>query len=573
VPRASRHGAARHAFCWLRPNRAAARNTHDEPDAPAPDRHQDWSPDMLAFLKEVTKHTSIYGMGGMATKVIGFFLLPLYTHYLTPADYGVLGLLYITMRVLDIVVIQGMTTSIFRAYSFDYRGDPKNQAEAVRTAYYYSVGSALLLFGFLSMFAGPLNDLVFKAGEWTHLFRLMFLAGIFRATQNIPRQIMRAHRKSTQYSLIQLGDFVSAALLNVYFIVYAKQGLAGIVYSEVIREGALMIVFFFPIRSYLAKSFSKSKLWEMLCFGLPKVPGGLSFLVLSASDRYFLEHYSTATELGLYSVGYRLATLLSDFAIQPFMQTWPSMYFPLAKDSKDEGKEVLGRFLTYFMVVVGFMALGICVFVKPLLHVMADPQFHGAERVVPLVVLALLFSGLYRVITVGVNIKKKNYWLPIMVASAAVINIVFNALLIPKWGMMGAAWATVIAYAVMCLASYIVDEYYFPIRYEWGRVLRVAVAVGMTYATSVFVTPDHFVGQLAAGCAMLLLYPALLGVLGFYNAAELKTLRRLANQEIRLGRRRPPLAALAAPAAAPEPTAPPAELVGAATGVERRDAD
>jgi O-antigen/teichoic acid export membrane protein len=484
---------------------------------------------MLNFLKEVTKHTSIYGMGGMATKVIGFFLLPLYTHYLTPADYGVLGLLYITMRVLDIVVIQGLTTSIFRAYSFDYKGDPDNQADAVCTAYYYSIASAILFFGGMVVLSGPINDLIFKNANWAHLIRLMLLAGIFRATQNIPRQIMRAHRKSVAYSTIQLADMVAAALLNILFIVVMKKGLAGIVYSEVIREGLLMIVFYFPVRRYLSKRFSRAKLHEMLAFGLPKVPGGLSFLVLSASDRYFLEHYSTATELGLYSVGYRLATLISDFAINPFIQTWPTMYFPLCKDSKDEGKEVLGRFLTYFTVVVGFMGLAICVFVQPLLHIMADPKFHGADRVVPLVVAALLFSGLYRVITVGVNIRKKNYWLPIMVGGAAVVNIIFNALLIPRWGMMGAAWATVIAYAVMCIASYYVDEHYFPIRYEWGRIGRILAALAITYTVSVYATPENLFGQIACGFAMLMLYPALLGALGFYNESELARLRKIAN--------------------------------------------
>jgi O-antigen/teichoic acid export membrane protein len=378
---------------------------------------------------------------------------------------------------------------------------------------------------------------------------------------------MRAHRQSVAYSAIQLGDFVSAALLNVWFIVFQHQGLKGIVFSEVVREGLLMVVFFFPVRRYLRPSFSKAKLYEMLAFGLPKVPGGLSFLVLSASDRYFLEHYSTATELGLYSVGYRLATLLSDFAIQPFIQTWPTMYFPLAKDSKDQGKAVLGRFLTYFMVLVGFMSLAICAFVKPLLHVMADEKFKGADRVVPLVVLALVFSGVYRVITVGVNIMKKNIWLPIMVGGAAVINIIFNALLIPKHGMMGAAWATVISYCIMCVASYFVDEYYFPIRYEWGRIARVCAAVGISYTASVYVTPDNFVGQIAAGSAMMLLYPALLGVLGFYNEGELKLLRKLANTPIG---RRPRFESVEepAPASAATPAEPSSlpELVAA--GVE-----
>lgn len=493
---------------------------------------------MLSFLKELTKHTTIYGMGGLASKLVGFVLLPLYTHYLTPADYGVLGLLYITMRVLDIMVIQGMTTAVFRAYTFEFKGETEQQQEAVCTAYFYSIGSAVLLFGVLSLLSGPFNDIIFKEGNWTHLFQLMFLAGIFRSTQNVPRQIMRAHRRSALYSTIQFCDFLSAALLNVYFIVFAGKGLAGIVYSEVIREGILMIVFFFTIRPYLARKFSKQKLKEMLAFGLPKVPGGISFLVLSASDRYFLEHYSTPTELGLYSIGYRLAGLLGDFAIQPFLQTWPTMYFPLAKDSPDEGKSILGRFMTYFLVIVGFMALGICVFVEPLLTVMADPKFGGAVRVVPLVVLALVFSGVYRVLIVGINIKKKTIFIPMMVGGAALLNIFFNALLIPRWGMMGAAWATVFSYIAMCTAAYIIDHHFFPIKYERGRIVRVIIAMGSTFAISRVVTPDHLIGQIAAGLSMLLLYPATLGVLGFYTTAELDKLKELINKRIGLPTRK-----------------------------------
>jgi len=325
---------------------------------------------------------------------------------------------------------------------------------------------------------------------------------------------------------------VAAALLNVYFIVFAGKGLAGIVYSEVIREGLLMIVFHFTIRSHLARRFSKQKLKEMLAFGLPKVPGGISFLVLSASDRYFLEHYSTPTELGLYSIGYRLAGLLGDFAIQPFLQTWPTMYFPLAKDSPDEGKGILGRFMTYFLVVVGFMALGICVFVEPLLRIMADPKFAGAVTVVPLVVLALVFSGVYRVLIVGINIKKKTIFIPMMVGGAAVLNIFFNALLIPRWGMMGAAWATVFSYIAMCTAAYIIDHHFFPIQYERGRIVRVVLALASTFTVSRLVTPEHLLGQIAAGLSMMLLYPATLGVLGFYTEAELDKLKSFVNRRI-----------------------------------------
>ncbi len=431
---------------------------------------------MWRFLKEVTKHTSIYGMGGMATKVIGFFLLPLYTHYLTPADYGVLGLLYITMRVLDIVVIQGLTTSIFRAYSFDYKGDPANQADAVCTAYYYSIGSALVFFGVSRRcFAGPLNDLVFKDANWTHLFRMMFLAGIFRATQNIPRQIMRAHRKSVAYSAIQLVDMVAAALLNIWFIVGDEAGPRRDrlqrghprrrADDRVLLPGAALSG---------ASASRKAKLHDMLAFGLPKIPGGLSFLMLSASDRYFLEHYSTPTELGLYSVGYRLATLLSDFAIQPFIQTWPTMYFPLAQGfARTRARPSWGASSPTSVVRSGSWgsrsassSSRSCTSWRTQVPAARTGRAAGGRG-----------AGLLRAVPRHHGRREhqeeehtgcRSWW-----RARPSINIIFNFLLIPRWGMMGAAWATVIAYVCMCTASYIVDEYYFPIRYEWGRILRI----------------------------------------------------------------------------------------------------
>jgi O-antigen/teichoic acid export membrane protein len=484
----------------------------------------------MSNSQQATERRPLPTAVGFAVKLVAFALLILYTHYLSPADFGVLVLLYVTMRILDTVVTQGMTSAVLRAHDVDFKDAPHERREAVSTALFYSVGSAALLFGILALLARPLSAVVTTDEQWAPLLRLMFLAGLLRAAQSVPRQLLQSAGRKRD--VIRLLEFATAALLNVYFLVIEGMGLAGIVYSEVAREGVFLIVHAFTLRRTLRPTFSRSHLAQLLRNGLPRVPRGLPLTILSVNDRYFLMHLVGATQLGLYAVAYRFAEIVEDGAVRPLLQRWPRLHAELIADEKDGGQRLLGRFATYLVAIGGLVALGVCVFAEPLLRLAAPPEYLEAARFVPLLSLALLLAGAHRLFLLGLRTVHRTGSLPRMLTAAALLSLVCNAWLVPRHGALGAAVAAMLTSLFLTVVAWRSDRRWFGARVEWDRILRVVVALGLTFTVGRWVTPENLIGQLASACALVLLYPALLGVFGFYSLAELEMLRGLLNRRV-----------------------------------------
>jgi O-antigen/teichoic acid export membrane protein len=339
---------------------------------------------MYKTLKTIAKHTAVYSTADLLAKAVGFFLLPIYTRYLSPADYGILELLAVSLNIIIIFVQQGMQTSFFRAYSFDYKDKEEEQKEVVSTSYLYLFFSSFVLLGTLFLFARPINNLLFQSKDFTILVRLTFVTGFFNVLSTVTFQLLRAKLQSFRFSLVSILRFLLNVFFNIYFILKLKMGLSGVVYGNLFTSILISILTFFLIYKYLSLKISLPKLKNMLSYGLPLVPGGLSIWVLRVADRFFLERFSNTTELGLYSLGNRFSGILEFMIIQPFLTTWPSIYFPLAKEK--DAQTTFSRLATYFLLVGSFCSLGVIALSQPVIKVMAAPEFWGAYQVIPLLV-------------------------------------------------------------------------------------------------------------------------------------------------------------------------------------------
>jgi O-antigen/teichoic acid export membrane protein len=465
-------------------------------------------------------------------KLAGFGLLLVYTRYLSPTEFGVLALLYVTVRVVDTVVVQGMTSAVARAWTQHAEAEGHRQQVALSTAFWYAFGSSTLVFGAFALAAGPVNQMLFEEGSWAQIVRWFAVAGILRATQNVPRQILRVRRARMGTGVLELTDFIVAAALNIFFVVVAKMGLLGIAYAEVIREGVFLVVTLVCARAHVRFTFSKLELRVLLRNGLPKVPRGLSYLAASVSDRFFLAHFAATAHLGLYAFGYRFAELL-DLGTRPLTKALSELH-RLGRDKSDHGRTQVGRFMTYFVALIGVLGLGIVVFTKPLLDVVTPIEYFPVIEIVPLLVLALCLAGTHRALLLGVQIQHGPQVMPRVMSVAALINLACNFWWISRHGMWGAAMATAITHATLLGVAFVLDRRHFGTRHEFGRLARVVASLAIAYAISVWATPENLLGQIAAALAVVLLYPALLGVFGFYTEDELERLRELVNHRITL---------------------------------------
>ena len=478
---------------------------------------------MFEQLLRLLKHSSTYMLGVLGSQAVAFFLIPIYTRYLTPADYGVLELLQVTVGIIAPLSGMGLGTALL--FFFSRRDDVEGRKEIISTTLIFLAATSSCLVLALILGANNFSSLLFHSDQYTFYFRLIFLALFFGTLEGIPMAVFRARGESRKYTLFALARFIVATGLYIYFIVGLHMGVLGILLGGLITSAIFCAILLPQITRGLKPRFSKSLLKEMLGYGLPLVPVAFLALIMAASDRYFLQIFCDSTEVGLYSLGYRFGGVLHGLVLGPFQLAW--LPFLLSIRQERNAKEVYASVLTYFIVIAMFVALALSILSKEVLMVMATPPFYGAYRVVPLIALSYVLYGCFMCVNAGMYLEKKTKYIPFIVGGGAALNLGLNYLLIPTYGMMGAAIATVSSYLVLLIVAFFVSRRFYPVSYEWSRIGRIFLAAGLVYLGSMFITNDSPIIAGVLKALTLLGFPALLFAFKFFKPEEITGAKEL----------------------------------------------
>jgi len=485
---------------------------------------------MRNIFERIGAGPALHGTASTVSKVLGLALLLLYGRVLPPADFGVLVLLYLTTYLLDALAVQGLTAKVLRQQGLEH--DEATRRTVVTTAFLHTLACAGVLLGVTALAAEPLSVLFLGDRRWGPLLQLLCVAGIFRAAQNVPRQMLRARGRQRALDILKLADALMAATLNGVLVIGLDLGLRGVVYAEVLREIFFALVLATTLRRDLSRSGSTSALHALLRDGLPRLRRELPAMVLTANDRYFLAFWGSLVHLGTYGFALRLAHVLVDFVVQPLL----GLVSALRRDDHSpdgDSRVVLGRFLTYFVALSGLAALAIAVFTPSLLRIVCHPEYEGAAWVLPLLLIALLIAGVQKLLLAGLHLDNQ---VPIYVrratAAATLLSLAGNSLFVPRHGALGAAFTAVLAQALLCGTAIVAARRQTVLCFEPSRLAKVVSALLCSFYIAGFVMPENLIGQIAAAWAMVLLYPALLGVFGFYTVTEIDRLRDLLNHRI-----------------------------------------
>jgi len=423
------------------------------------------------MIRRLFVDTLIYGLGTMLSPLVGFLLLPVYTRFLTPADYGVLAILSVTTGVLTIVLSLGIPSGMLRFY-FD--PDEKVRSQVI----YSSIGAvfttttlgALLI----SALASPLSRVLVPGPQGPYLVVLM-AAGFATGAWTVGFQnLMRAQEKPALYTVSNLGGFALRLGLNILFVVGFLRGVAGILEAGIISNVAILALLV-PVGLWARRpSFSWKKLKEITRFGIALEPGNLAAWALNMSDRYFLQALSDMTQVGLYSVGYRIGQLSEIAMVKPFRLAWPPLIYAEAGDHA-RAKRSISRIATLYAFFGLWATLGLFLLAPAILKAMATPQYWGALDVVGLVALSYVILGTTWVTGAGLHILKKPVFISVAFLVGAVINLGLNLLLIPRFGMMGAAWATILSFIFIAVATFLVSQKHFSVPYEWKKLVAIVL--------------------------------------------------------------------------------------------------
>jgi O-antigen/teichoic acid export membrane protein len=478
---------------------------------------------VLTRVKSLFRNVVIYGMGDVATSVVSLLLLPIFTRYLTPSDYGVITMLLTIEAVTKVLFRWGVDTAFMRLY-YDCH-DRQAQQRLASTIFYFLflVNGGLVAAGMMG--AGWLSDTLFHTRAHALLIQLTlantFVAGFFF----IPFQVLRIGERSGQFVALSFTRSAGTIAARLVLVIGLRMGVLGIVTADVAVTTILTLILSRWYVPLLRPVFSRDVLREALGFGLPRVPHSVAQQIIGFADRYFLNAYGTLRDVGLFSIGASFGLALK-FFLSAFESAWTPFFLGLMRDR--DATRVYSTVSTYVLALLVLLVAGVCATAPAVVRFFTTPQFHSAAAVTPWIALGVMFQGIYLVGSIGLVITKRTKVYPVSTGAAAGASVIANLLLIPRYGMLGAAWANAIAYATLATGTVGVSWYVYPIPYEWGRLLRVGVAGAVSYVIVSGVVPRNLppiAGILLSTAATTLMYAMVLSVSGFFQPGELRLLR------------------------------------------------
>jgi O-antigen/teichoic acid export membrane protein len=473
-------------------------------------------------LRRLGKHSAIYGLGGLVQRILAVLLLPVYTRYLTPSDYGTVETLVALTTVLVITLRLGISQAFFRFY-FD-SPDPGDRRRVLRTSFWFTMGMATLGLVLGVLFSQEIAFALFGSSDDAEVVAAAFVALWAQMNYEQLTSLFRVEERSAAYvtaSLANIGLTIAATLLLVVVLDTGPLGVFVGSFTGTLIVYAALIGY---RREQLGLQLDRQLLREMNRFGLPLVPSALFLWVTNFSDRFFLVKLADTEEVGLYSVGVRIASAMA-LLLTAFRTAWPAFAYSIDDDS--EARRTYAFVLTYLVALTSWVATALGLLAPWLVDWIAAPAFSSSSRVVgPLAFAVVPFAG-YVVIAIGVGRARRTQFNWVVTGAAAVVNVALNLALIPRYGMMGAAVATIAAYGTMFLGMTWWAQRIYPVPYQWRRV---ATAGGVGVA--LFAAGKLLGGGLPVALALSLAYPLLLLPVGFYLPVE----RRAIGARLRLAR-------------------------------------
>ncbi|MBU0561409.1 MAG: oligosaccharide flippase family protein [Bacteroidetes bacterium] len=481
---------------------------------------------MLDRLKKTLRHSIVYSLGNISTKIVGLILLPLYLDYLTTEDYGILAILEVSNLILVGIFDLNLPTALLRwgAETKDERGIKKLIFTSTITTFVVSV----LLCVFLIPLSGNFSSVFFDSPDYSNYFILLFLSTSIGIFNNIPLTIARLNEKPIFYTATTTFRLIIILTLNIYFIVSLGMGVEGIILSQVIGHAVITLLCLPMLFKNIVFSIDYKVLWDMLKYSFPLIFAYISSTVLTLGDRYLLNYFLSLSSVGIYSLGYKIASVLKVFLIQSFQIGFIPFAFKMI--GQKDSQRFFSKILTYFVFLLVIGTLILSLFGKEAIELLtSNREYDIAYTLIPIISLSFILLGMMSMFLLGFHYTKRTTFNAYIVISGAVLNIALNLLLIPLLDFYGSAVSMVISFLIMTMLSYKYSQKVYFIPYEIKKISLMILLGSAYYFLSLFLNDLELVVRVLIKIVMLASFPFLLYHFKFYEAIELLTIKRIAS--------------------------------------------
>lgn len=461
---------------------------------------------MIAELRKLAKHSGIYGLGIVASKLVGFIMVPVYTRFLQPRDYGVLEFLDLMFFLATSFASMGIYGAVFRFYAV-YQSE-KEKKEVVSTALYYSAGCSLVVAVGLAWLAPLIARGLLGSADYAHYVRIVAATFFFSNLCEVPLAYLQARERSATFVTVGVSRTVLGAASLAVALVLLRWGVQGVLFANCLTNAIAGLTLSIMILRDVPMSLAKEKLKEMLRYGLPLVPGALASFVLTFSDRFFLRHFGTLADVGVYALGYKLAMVVALLTNSPFALTWQWQQFDLA--AKENAKELYARIQLYQLLVSLVVGVTVSLLARDVLRILTPESYWGGALIVPFIVLCYILDNTRTVLLSSVLVQRATHyeaWIGVVVT---VTDLLLNYVLISRYLAIGAALATLLAYVLRLALTYVAAQHVYFVRYDYLRCGLAFASATLTYLISLL-----FRMPVAASIGVNLLLLGLFGLATF----------------------------------------------------------
>jgi O-antigen/teichoic acid export membrane protein len=461
---------------------------------------------MLSYLKQLALESLVYGLSGIISRFLAIFLVPIYTRIFTPEDYGVMSLVTTTMGLVSIFVVLALDSSAERWY-WDTE-DTDDRKTTLASWAWCQIVVSLVFTALLFILSDWLGQELVHRSDGGVYFRLAAIALPLSVLGTVVTNWLRMQRRPWATMSFSLGTSLFNILLTILLVVILRWGLISVFLAQVATAVLSTAIAAVLLKDWVdPRKFQWLRLKVMLKYALPLIPAALAYWIVNLSGRYFVQFFSSTSEVGLYHVGSTVASVVA-LVTGAFQLAWGP--FAMSIHKQPEAKRVYSNVLLAYLWITCFISTALALFAPEILRFLTTEAYVGASRVVGLLAFNYVLIGLSYIAAIGPIIVKttKPYGLAVIIAAGLTIGL--NFLLVPYWGKEGSALATLIAQAIVPIYVFYRSQKLYPIPYRFGPAAGIfALALLLMFIGQVWSFSNPFLETGLKALLVLLFFPAL----------------------------------------------------------------
>lgn len=483
----------------------------------------------MSLFKHFIKNSAIYGIATMLARGVSFLLLPLYTRALSPADYGVSDVIATIISLLGIIIPMEIGQGLYRFF-------PEGQTEEEKikyssTAFWFVLGLNALFLSICLPFSTRLAEMILGSTDSVKYLIVALVTLFIYSPLNLMLLVLQSRLQAVEYGVVNLAITVFSIIVSIFAVLILRMGIMGVLLGNIVGyfSGAILAIYF--AQQYFKYTFHWEQLREMISFSLPLIPSSIGYFATLYVNRFALSILLNFTEVGLFSIAYRLVSPIS-----LIMNSLSSSLLPLvyANYRLEETPKTLARIFRLTFSACMILILLFSLFSRELLFVFTTSEYFPAATLILPLTIATVFTGMY-LFTVGLVIAKKTNIIAVINITSGVLNFALNWLLIPLFGIIGSSLAACLSVLANFLISMYYSQKYYFIPVAWRQIWFSFVTTICAASLSMAIT-EVSVWSVSLKIFILAIVLITFFIIGSFTLIELRDFFQMIKRALKLNR-------------------------------------